>query len=379
MINLLESIAPQTSGRALFSARPAPVLPLPNEAAGMVRFDEALRVAQVTVLDIDAPVDDALVAGQEPKAQSEPADDRTNHDADAPADEQRLCLLPSLAPIAVPAPTAIPVETTVVVATADTEGPVVVASVPASIAAAPTTSSAAPAVVPGMPNDVSLAFERGRAALRAVVNTPNSTTAVVDESVAAVPVATTTASVTATIPPRGGVKESVSGTAERAVLLLGSQPQYSQSAAPMIGSEPLAANAASQPGAVARQSLAALLGEQLHVQVNQRSEHAVIRLDPPSMGTIEIIIRHEAGAVQVQLRASNAEVARQLHAIGDTLRQDLVQRQHSDVSVQVSDGSRDADGRQRQRHATPWQDEPGRALSEAGEERESAAFVLNAE
>jgi flagellar hook-length control protein FliK len=123
------------------------------------------------------------------------------------------------------------------------------------------------------------------------------------------------------------------------------------------------------------QGLAQVLGERLHVQLGSGVEHATIRLDPPMKGTIEIIVRREDGAVQVHLRASDGEVARQLQSIGDALKQDLVQRQHAAVSVQVSDGSRDADGRQRQRHSATEQD-PGRALSDGGEASETTRFVL---
>lgn len=128
-----------------------------------------------------------------------------------------------------------------------------------------------------------------------------------------------------------------------------------------------------------RPALATILGERLQVLIERRSEQATVRLDPPSLGSIEIIVRHEAGALQVQLRATNADVARQLQAIGETLRQDLAQRQQADVSVQVWDGSRDADGRQRQRHEQqPWQQEPGRALGSAAAGHTSA-FALDAE
>lgn len=135
-----------------------------------------------------------------------------------------------------------------------------------------------------------------------------------------------------------------------------------------------------QPSIAQRQSLTAILGERLHMQINQRSEHAVIRLDPPSMGSIEIVIRQESGGLTVQMRASHPEVARQLHAIGDTLRQDLVQRQHGDVSVQVSDQARDATGDHRRRHApaAPWQDDPGQALRDAGVS-DDTSFALQTE
>jgi flagellar hook-length control protein FliK len=123
-----------------------------------------------------------------------------------------------------------------------------------------------------------------------------------------------------------------------------------------------------------RQPLLQALGERLQVELGRGSERAVIRLDPPMMGSIEIVIRHEGGALQVQLSATHGEVLRQLQALGDSLRQELVHRQYAEVSVQVSDGSRDADGRQRQRQ----QDEaaPGRALAEAEGEQGRAAFAL---
>jgi flagellar hook-length control protein FliK len=119
-------------------------------------------------------------------------------------------------------------------------------------------------------------------------------------------------------------------------------------------------------------ALAALLQERLQVQIAKRSEHAVVRLDPPSLGTIEISIRHEGGQLQVHLRASHGEVARQLHAIGENLRQDLLQR-HETVSVHVFDSTRD--GERRRERQMPWQDTPGRALDESGDE--PASFAMN--
>ncbi|HMN43148.1 MAG TPA: flagellar hook-length control protein FliK [Povalibacter sp.] len=169
-------------------------------------------------------------------------------------------------------------------------------------------------------------------------------------------------------------------TAQDSVLLQLASHSYAGAAATLAVFAGDAAGATEAAAPVVRQPLAALLGERLQVQIGQRSEHAVVRLDPPSMGTIEIIIRQEAGSLHVQMRASNSDVARQLHAIGETLRQDLVQRQQGDVSVQVSDASRDADGRQRQRAHTPWRDEaPGRALNESGGAERGSAFALNAD
>lgn len=85
-----------------------------------------------------------------------------------------------------------------------------------------------------------------------------------------------------------------------------------------------------------QQPLREALGERLQVNLQRNSNQAVIRLDPPNMGSIEISIRQSAGALQVNLSASNSEVVRQLNAIGDTVRQDLATRQFSDVAVTVS-------------------------------------------
>lgn len=131
-----------------------------------------------------------------------------------------------------------------------------------------------------------------------------------------------------------------------------------------------------QPLNTQRSALEAALGDRLQLQITQRSEHAVIRLDPPSMGTIEIVIQREAGNIQVHLRASNAEVARQLQGIGDSLRQDLIHRQQGDVSVHVADGSREQSASQQgQRQLQAQREAPGRALSESNEES-SKSFTL---
>lgn len=129
-----------------------------------------------------------------------------------------------------------------------------------------------------------------------------------------------------------------------------------------------------------QQPLREALGERLQVQVASNSEQAVIRLDPPMLGRIEISIRHEAGALQVHMSASNGEVLRQLQGIGDSLRQDLIHRQYSDVAVVVSSSTRnDADGGGRQRQNTPNREEPGRALHEADQDASAFAYLTDSE
>ncbi|WP_215409588.1 flagellar hook-length control protein FliK [Janthinobacterium sp. JC611] len=115
------------------------------------------------------------------------------------------------------------------------------------------------------------------------------------------------------------------------------------------------------------------LGERLQTQIGRNSEHATIRLDPPMLGRIDISIRHTAGALQVNVTASNSEVLRQLQGIGDNMRNDLAQRQYTEVAVNISATPRSpaaqafAEGDARgQRQPGRQQDdaEPGRALSD---------------
>lgn len=124
-------------------------------------------------------------------------------------------------------------------------------------------------------------------------------------------------------------------------------------------------------------SLLQTLGDRIAVQLERGSERVVIRLDPPHRGQIEIHIRQDAsGATQVQLNASHGEVVRQLHAIGDSLRQELAQRQGGDVSVQIAQQGRDPDGRQRQDREGQQQQQPGRALDEQAQAAANARFAL---
>ncbi len=125
-----------------------------------------------------------------------------------------------------------------------------------------------------------------------------------------------------------------------------------------------------------RGALQEALGDRLQLQLNRGSERALIRLDPPSLGRIEIAIRHEGGALQVHLNASNGDVLRQLAHIGDGLRQELSHRQYSDVQVVVGESGRDTDGRQRQPQRQARDEEPGRALAEADAGLHASAFAL---
>lgn len=128
------------------------------------------------------------------------------------------------------------------------------------------------------------------------------------------------------------------------------------------------------------QALVDALGERIEWQLKTGSERAVIRLDPPMQGQLEITIRRDAGVVQVHLSATHGDVVKQLQTISDTLRQELTGRQTGDVVVVVSQhnpGGRDGDGRGRQPGQNPEQAEPGRALAEAESGQPGARFALS--
>ena len=141
------------------------------------------------------------------------------------------------------------------------------------------------------------------------------------------------------------------------------------------GTKQIAPSAPAAAAVPARQSLAEMLGQRLQSYVSHGTSAAVIRLDPPLRGSIEITIRQDQGGVQIHMRASDGEVARQLQNIGDTLRQDLIQRQHGEVSVRVSEGPPDGHGRNPQRQDNPQPASPSRALG-TEDDRQQSRFAL---
>lgn len=143
----------------------------------------------------------------------------------------------------------------------------------------------------------------------------------------------------------------------------------------------------SGPPTAWRQSLQEALGERLNLQLGKNAEQAVIRLDPPMLGRVEISIRHAAGSLEVNITATHSEVLRQLNSVSDNLRNDLAGRQYLDVSVNVSQAPRaqaaaqagagfgaDAQGRGRQQGQDQDEHTPGAALAEANQS--TTAFSL---
>jgi len=123
-----------------------------------------------------------------------------------------------------------------------------------------------------------------------------------------------------------------------------------------------------------RQSLQETLGDRLNVHVANNVQQATISIEPPQLGRIDIAIRHSAGTLEVNISATNGDVLRQLQTVSDNLRNDLSQRQYTEVAVTVSPAPRNnaapfGDPQQQGRGRQQGRDqdnEPGRGLAEAG-------------
>lgn len=84
------------------------------------------------------------------------------------------------------------------------------------------------------------------------------------------------------------------------------------------------------------EQMVSALRDNVELQLSQRVQNATIRLDPPELGSLEILVRHEAGQLNVQISASHGDVVRMLQQTSDRLRQELVGQNFLQVNVQVS-------------------------------------------
>jgi flagellar hook-length control protein FliK len=175
----------------------------------------------------------------------------------------------------------------------------------------------------------------------------------------------------------GGADQNGSGTGAPATPVAGAVPAQPGANAPAPDAVKLAG-----PPTAWRQSLQEALGERLNVQVGKNMEQAVIRLEPPQLGRIDIAIRHSAGTLEVNISATNGEVLRQLQTVSDNLRSDLSQRQFTEVAVTVAPAPKNGaapfgdpqQGRGRQQGREQEDNQPGRALAEAS--NNPSAFSL---
>lgn len=91
------------------------------------------------------------------------------------------------------------------------------------------------------------------------------------------------------------------------------------------------------------------LGERLNLQINNQIQHATIRLDPPDMGRIDIVVQIEAGKIQVQINAGQSDVYRALTQVSHELRQALTEQHFVNVDVRLSNQNQQQQPGQHQR------------------------------
>lgn len=101
------------------------------------------------------------------------------------------------------------------------------------------------------------------------------------------------------------------------------------------------------------EQMVSALRDNVELQLGQRVQNATIRLDPPELGALEILVRHEAGQLNVQISASNGDVVRMLQNTSDRLRQELVGQNFLQVNVQVSADSQSGQQGQQNRQRLP--------------------------
>jgi len=174
----------------------------------------------------------------------------------------------------------------------------------------------------------------------------------------------------------GAANTTPAGSPDRSALA-GVAPAQPLASAPVADTVKLAG-----PPTAWRQSLQEALGERLNVQVGKNMEQAVIRLEPPQLGRIDIAIRHSAGTLEVNISATNGEVLRQLQTVSENLRSDLSQRQFTEVAVTVAPAQKNGaapfgdpqQGRGRQQGREQEENQPGRALAEAS--NNTSVFTL---
>ena len=358
-----ESAAPASADTANTAPAATPAQPSttaqPDAAQPVRGFAQWLGLDQAA-----APAADAALAALE----AAPAE------TEVPADEQQAADPPLLGAMAMSMPLMSAQQTTL-------------AAVVAALPGVPAPKESAPAADTGisLPGGSTPSNRDGRIELGAVPALPLKQAGV--EAAAGTPSATAAKAASAALPADALAANGDAAQEQAAPALDRSASSFGATApAPAPGAAQRTADTVtlSGPPTAWRQTLQEALGERLQLQVGKSAEQAVIRLEPPMLGRVEIAIRHSAGSLEVQISATHGEVLRQLQTVSEGLRNDLAQRQFTDVAVNVVPASRSAngapmfaggEGRGRQQDGRQQEQEPGNALAEAN--TGNSPFSLN--
>lgn len=109
------------------------------------------------------------------------------------------------------------------------------------------------------------------------------------------------------------------------------------------------------------EKLTALLKDRIQFQLGQQQQISTIRLDPPSLGKLEIAVQLDAGKLMVHIGATQSDVCRSLQQFSENLRQHLTAQNFMEVNVQVSSEGQ-SQQQQKQQQSGHQQDEVTSAL-----------------
>lgn len=99
------------------------------------------------------------------------------------------------------------------------------------------------------------------------------------------------------------------------------------------------------------QQLLTPLREQLRFQIDQQIKTAELRLDPPSLGKVELNIRLDGDRLHIQMHAANAAVRDSLLMGLDRLRSELANDHGGQVNVDISHGESHSEQQQTEPHS----------------------------
>ncbi|QLE87572.1 hypothetical protein FLM48_22335 [Shewanella sp. Scap07] len=99
------------------------------------------------------------------------------------------------------------------------------------------------------------------------------------------------------------------------------------------------------------QQLLTPLREQLRFQIDQQIKTAELRLDPPSLGKVELNIRLDGDRLHIQMHAANAAVRDSLLMGLDRLRSELANDHGGQVNVDISHGESHSEQQQTEQHS----------------------------
>ena len=113
------------------------------------------------------------------------------------------------------------------------------------------------------------------------------------------------------------------------------------------GPVPITSNA---PLAQQAQEMLTPLREQLRFQIDQKIKHAELRLDPPSLGKVELNIRLDGDRLHIQIHAANPSVRDSLLMGLERLREELAMDHGGQIDLDIGQGKKR--GQHHERHAT---------------------------